>query len=438
MAAAVATEPLIQPEVPLAHGAPVPEPPRSSSSGRRSKKGASVRVVIDHSDDDDRVLSAGSGGCRGSQDGGATTSCSDFSGSDNERPKRVGAAKRRAAICGACGKAGAGFRCGRCRAVLYCGRDCQRLHWDAGHAQECTRCAKDAMWADLDIVALVFAWLPARAASRAMVVSPVWRRYGPYLLQVARWRGHPASRRLRSRPYGAASWKNLHLAETLLLAEDFQYRGRGRWQLVYPGKECEKVPALAPTAAISADGSLSALEDEAPDAPQMAALLLHRLRHGCRPRHLRVRFRCRPRTPGAVRSMAYVALASSEECLVRQPLSPETMTDYVAVAFCGWTAGAVRGRGRRVTGLLGSEATRPVVDDTAPTDVVELDITFAWNGRAECSRSSSAAPEPSAIVHLQIGAFGRARAVAFGDEVRCLALGVGSGSTAEFLEVTLA
>lgn len=28
-------------------------------------------------------------------------------------------------------------RCGRCRRALYCGQDCQRAHWHAGHKPAC-------------------------------------------------------------------------------------------------------------------------------------------------------------------------------------------------------------------------------------------------------------------------------------------------------------
>lgn len=30
-------------------------------------------------------------------------------------------------------------RCAGCRTVQYCSRDCQRLHWRAGHKDECIR-----------------------------------------------------------------------------------------------------------------------------------------------------------------------------------------------------------------------------------------------------------------------------------------------------------
>lgn len=43
--------------------------------------------------------------------------------------------------CEFCGKAGEGevklLRCKACRAVMYCGKECQRAHWRAGHKEGC-------------------------------------------------------------------------------------------------------------------------------------------------------------------------------------------------------------------------------------------------------------------------------------------------------------
>lgn len=46
--------------------------------------------------------------------------------------------------CAGCGKAtdARPLRCGACRGPPYCGRDCQRTHWAAGHKQECMKSVK--------------------------------------------------------------------------------------------------------------------------------------------------------------------------------------------------------------------------------------------------------------------------------------------------------
>ena len=40
-------------------------------------------------------------------------------------------------LCASCGKDGALQRCAACREVLYCGKECQRAGWLAGHKLEC-------------------------------------------------------------------------------------------------------------------------------------------------------------------------------------------------------------------------------------------------------------------------------------------------------------
>ena len=44
----------------------------------------------------------------------------------------------RLAVCAACGGPGAAQRCGGCRAVFYCGRECQWQDWRAGHKAACS------------------------------------------------------------------------------------------------------------------------------------------------------------------------------------------------------------------------------------------------------------------------------------------------------------
>ncbi|KAL6072635.1 ubiquitin-specific protease [Balamuthia mandrillaris] len=39
--------------------------------------------------------------------------------------------------CAMCGRSNATKLCSRCKAVRYCGRDCQLSHWQGGHRQEC-------------------------------------------------------------------------------------------------------------------------------------------------------------------------------------------------------------------------------------------------------------------------------------------------------------
>ncbi|KAL6061126.1 ubiquitin-specific protease [Balamuthia mandrillaris] len=39
--------------------------------------------------------------------------------------------------CAVCGRSNATKLCSRCKAVRYCGRDCQLSHWQGGHRQEC-------------------------------------------------------------------------------------------------------------------------------------------------------------------------------------------------------------------------------------------------------------------------------------------------------------
>ena len=40
--------------------------------------------------------------------------------------------------CAHCGKATTGHaRCSRCKVAWYCGRECQRSHWRAGHREAC-------------------------------------------------------------------------------------------------------------------------------------------------------------------------------------------------------------------------------------------------------------------------------------------------------------
>lgn len=42
--------------------------------------------------------------------------------------------------CGGCGKAGRGMRkCGRCKRVHYCSKECQTEDWRGGHREKCDR-----------------------------------------------------------------------------------------------------------------------------------------------------------------------------------------------------------------------------------------------------------------------------------------------------------
>jgi hypothetical protein len=43
----------------------------------------------------------------------------------------------RLAVCAACGSPAAALRCGGCREAFYCGKDCQRSDWRAGHKAAC-------------------------------------------------------------------------------------------------------------------------------------------------------------------------------------------------------------------------------------------------------------------------------------------------------------
>ena len=60
------------------------------------------------------------------------------------KKKDKAAASPEASVCANCGvqegQHGATLsKCRKCKATLYCSRDCQRAHWDAGHKGQCVR-----------------------------------------------------------------------------------------------------------------------------------------------------------------------------------------------------------------------------------------------------------------------------------------------------------
>lgn len=387
----------------------------------------------------------------------------------------------RVRMCSICGVFRARYRCGRCRApAFYCGRACQRSHWTAGHAEYCRQpqavqrkreaatCRSAAVstvaesvsqrhrspsalcWADFDVFALVLAGLPVRAACLTMAVCPAWRRWGPRLLRVARWRGHPAARRLRSRPLGNLCWRGLYTAETCLLLDKFQDEGcRERWQLIGSGT----FEACQP-------GCVSAPGEERPGTPMIAAALVHSLPGPRKPRRLKIRLRCTPNDPNG-RCAAYVLAGGPEVTSCVEGRSPSA----AVLAFFCWSPGRRRGRGRRVVGLLGGDSSPPVVDDTAAEDVAELNLRFCWQLPRVMSKAEARGGVCRPAVTLESGSFGRVYAsagFAHSDDtesspsedgappngssaaqevawhmVSSLVLGVGPGSTVQFQEVLL-
>ena len=45
--------------------------------------------------------------------------------------------------CAACTKPNATSRCGKCKVVKYCSRDCQAKHWKSGHKKCCQKAAEN-------------------------------------------------------------------------------------------------------------------------------------------------------------------------------------------------------------------------------------------------------------------------------------------------------
>eukprot|EP00927_Polykrikos_kofoidii_P034348 TRINITY_DN29154_c0_g1_i2.p1 TRINITY_DN29154_c0_g1~~TRINITY_DN29154_c0_g1_i2.p1 ORF type:complete len:446 (+),score=65.46 TRINITY_DN29154_c0_g1_i2:128-1465(+) len=419
---------------------------------------------------------------------------SDLSGSDADRPEALCSARRRASACAFCDAPGARFRCGQCRSVRYCDRRCQRRHWARSHALDCSsrRASGGAIWAEPDVFAQVLAGLTVRAACRVMEVCLAWRRCGPYLLEVARFRGHPGARRLRSRPHGVAGWRRLHVAEKCLLSEDFK-EGGNRWQRIGDHSPSVRNGDARVEENSLSGGRLSARGTESFGAPLVAAAFVHRLARPCRPRSLRIRFRCMPRTFGG-RCSAYIALAESDTCLDQRRLdflvsggttsgegeSVGSLRPAVALVFYTWSLdGASRGRGRRVVGLLGDDAgqrVRPIVDDAAASDSTDLEVRFVWGREMQLTGEATSKAEDSealedhdgprlstydggrigqfahvsrrrwkgreglaaATAELRVGAFGRVVATSAPTAmVRCIILGVGPGSAAEIEEILL-
>ena len=60
------------------------------------------------------------------------------------KKKDKAAASPEASVCANCGvqkgqHVATLSKCRKCKATLYCSRDCQRAHWDAGHKGQCMR-----------------------------------------------------------------------------------------------------------------------------------------------------------------------------------------------------------------------------------------------------------------------------------------------------------
>jgi len=49
--------------------------------------------------------------------------------------------------CARCGVAGPVLKaCARCKAVVYCSRECQAAHWKAGHKGSCSKSSSSTIW----------------------------------------------------------------------------------------------------------------------------------------------------------------------------------------------------------------------------------------------------------------------------------------------------
>mmetsp|Transcript_48047 Transcript_48047/g.153697 ORF Transcript_48047/g.153697 Transcript_48047/m.153697 type:complete len:286 (+) Transcript_48047:355-1212(+) len=279
--------------------------------------------------------------------------------------------------------------------------------------------------------------LTARASCQALNVCPAWRKWGPTLLRSARWRGHPAARRLRSRPH-AAGWRGLHVAETLLLLEDF--RDACRWR---PLGDAAGPAALAAAAAqAQAPGVLrTGGRDDEPGAPMIAAALGFRFPKACRPRLVRVRLRCLSRNMFG-QCAAYVALDESEARWSESAPAPGDPGPPV-MAFVAWhPRGGRHGSSpgaafaRRIVGLLGGDgALTPSVDDARLADEIELELRLSWRRRGAAGFSGGGGGHLLGAT-LQVGPFARAKLqVEVGAPLRGLRLGAGRGSHVQFLEV---
>ena len=66
--------------------------------------------------------------------------CANGEMDSNTHMKRFGKRWRKFGPCAMCDKLGT-MRCGKCKQVHYCGRECQRQHW-AAHKQECAGCER--------------------------------------------------------------------------------------------------------------------------------------------------------------------------------------------------------------------------------------------------------------------------------------------------------
>jgi len=278
------------------------------------------------------------------------------------------------------------------------------------------------LWADFDTFALVLVGLSAREACQAMVVCPAWKRWGPELVRVARWAGHPAARALRSRPSGR-SWRSLHLAETWLLCEDFTHGDAPRWQPVFSTSGIELDACT--NGLVSAGG-----EESLPGAPLVAVALSCEAPRACRPQKLQVRLRCRPKVPWG-RCSAYVIVGDSHASSVvgTREVNKTAFGHVAACAFISLASTWRRDFGRRVTGLFGGstgETSPPYIDaDVRIEDPVKLEIQLKWG--LCCVEGTS----------LQIGSFGHVTGVGSGGPaaVSHILLGAGPGSHVDFLQV---
>ena len=54
------------------------------------------------------------------------------------------------AVCAACGKGSVPSHCSRCKAVSYCGKQCQTQHWADGHKKACKKLLKERAAAEAD------------------------------------------------------------------------------------------------------------------------------------------------------------------------------------------------------------------------------------------------------------------------------------------------
>eukprot|EP00927_Polykrikos_kofoidii_P034347 TRINITY_DN29154_c0_g1_i1.p1 TRINITY_DN29154_c0_g1~~TRINITY_DN29154_c0_g1_i1.p1 ORF type:complete len:381 (+),score=53.34 TRINITY_DN29154_c0_g1_i1:48-1190(+) len=289
------------------------------------------------------------------------------------------------------------------------------------------------------------------------------------------------------------SWGNARTDfEQLSSALDFK-EGGNRWQRIGDHSPSVRNGDARVEENSLSGGRLSARGTESFGAPLVAAAFVHRLARPCRPRSLRIRFRCMPRTFGG-RCSAYIALAESDTCLDQRRLdflvsggttsgegeSVGSLRPAVALVFYTWSLdGASRGRGRRVVGLLGDDAgqrVRPIVDDAAASDSTDLEVRFVWGREMQLTGEATSKAEDSealedhdgprlstydggrigqfahvsrrrwkgreglaaATAELRVGAFGRVVATSAPTAmVRCIILGVGPGSAAEIEEILL-